>query len=113
VVRGAAQVAAQTSTLKEVMRDASATDPMVRTLVREDHERRRETQRALVQIAIGDDDLRPGMSPDRAADTFFLLVNSSSYQLATEVLRWGDDDWRQWLVGVLTREFFGNASTDG
>lgn len=107
VVRGAAQVAAQTAPLKEVMRDASATDPGVRAIIREDQARRRETQRMLVQIAIGDDDLRPGMSPDRAADAFFLLVNSSSYQLATEVLRWGDDDWQQWLVGVLTREFFG------
>src|SRR4051794_4303304 len=79
VVRGAAQVAAQTAALKEVMRDAAATDPMVRTLIQEDHERRRETQRALVRIAIGDHDLRPGMTADSAADAFFLHVSSSSY----------------------------------
>ncbi|MCA1783786.1 MAG: TetR/AcrR family transcriptional regulator [Dermatophilaceae bacterium] len=112
VVRGAAQVAAQTAALKEVMRDAAATDPMVRDLIRDDHERRRETQRALVQIAVGDDALRPGMTCDRAADAFFLLVNSSTYQLTTEVLGWSDHDWQQWLVELLTREFFGGISTE-
>jgi AcrR family transcriptional regulator len=106
VIRGAARVAAQTAALKEVMRDAAATDSMVRDLIRDDHERRRETQRALVEIAVGDDALRSGMTSDRAADAFFLLVNSSTYQLTTEVLGWSDRDWQQWLVEFLTREFF-------
>lgn len=112
LVRGAARVAAQTAPLKEVMRDAAATDSTVRDLIRHDHERRRETQRALVQIAVGDDALRPGMTSDRAVDAFFLLVNSSTYQLTTEVLGWSDHDWQQWLVELLTREFFGGMSTD-
>jgi AcrR family transcriptional regulator len=113
VVRGAAQVAAQTAALKDVMRDAAATDPSVRTLIHTDHARRRETQRALVQIAVGADELRPGLSLDSAADTFFLLVNSSSYRLATDMLGWSDDGWQRWLVDVLTREFFGDTRTDG
>ena len=106
VVRRAAQIAARTAPVKEVMRDAAATDSRVRELIREDHQRRRQTQRALVQIAIGDHDLAPAMTVDRAADTFFLLVNSSSYQLATDVLGWTDAGWQQWLIGVLTRQFF-------
>lgn len=112
VVQGAARVAAQTAALKEVMRDAAATDSMVRDLIREDHERRRETQRALVQIAVGDDALRPGMTSDQAVRTFFLLVNSSTYQLMTEVLGWSDHDWQQWLLELLTHEFFGGTPTD-
>jgi AcrR family transcriptional regulator len=104
VVRGAAQVAAQTAPLKEVMREAAATDPAVRDLIRDDHDRRRGTQRALLEIAVGADDLRPGMTLDAAADAFFLLVNSNTYQLARQILEWTDDDWQRWLVETLTRE---------
>ncbi len=106
VVRGASRIAAQTAPLKEVMQEAATTDSTVRDLIRDDHERRRETQRALVQIAIGNDALRPGMTLDRAADAFFLLVNSGTYRLTTDVLGWSDDEWQQWIVDVLTREFF-------
>ena len=105
VVESAAGVAARTAALKEVMRDAAATDPSVRDLIREDHDRRRQTQRALTEIA-ADGELRPGMTVDRAAKTFFLLVSSSNYQIATEILGWSDDEWQEWLVGILTREFF-------
>lgn len=104
VVRGAARTAVQTAPLKQVMQDAAATDPVVRELIRADHERRRATQRALVHVAIGDDQLRSGMTAQRAADTFFLHVNSTSYQLAADVLGWTEDQWTQWLVDSLTRQ---------
>jgi AcrR family transcriptional regulator len=104
VTRGAARVAGQTAALKEVMRDAAATDPGVLELIREDHRRRRETQRALVGLAIGDARLRPGMTLERAADTFFLLVNSDAYRLATSLLGWSHHQWQRWLVDVITRD---------
>jgi AcrR family transcriptional regulator len=107
VVREAARIAAQTAPLKDVMRDAAATDPAVRDLIREDHERRRETQRALVQIAIGNHRLRSGMTLEQAVDSFFLLVNSNTYRLATDVLGWSDELWQQWLVTILTHELLG------
>jgi AcrR family transcriptional regulator len=109
VVRGAAQVAAQTAALKEVMRDAAATDPAVRELIREDHDRRRETQRALVEVAVDEHDLRRGMTLDKAAEAFFLLVNSDTYRIATEVLGWSVDDWQRWLVETLTHELLAGA----
>jgi AcrR family transcriptional regulator len=108
VVGGAARTAAQTARLKDVMRDAAATDPAVRSFIRDDHERRRETQRALMQIAIGDAALRPGVTLDKAADAFFLLVNSNTWQLATEILGWSDERWQRWLVESLAREIFPN-----
>ncbi len=110
VVRGAAQVAVQTAALKEVLRDAAATDPTVQELIRRDHERRRATQRELVKISVGGDSLKPGMTLDRASDTFFVLVNSSNYGLATELLGWSDHEWQQWLIELLTFQFFGGTS---
>lgn len=103
VVRGASQVAAATAPLKQVMRDAAAADPQVRDLIGQDHERRRRTQRALVELAVGDDAaLRPGLTLDQAADTFFLLVNSDTYELATGTLGWSRATWEEWLVSTLT-----------
>lgn len=110
VVRGSAQIAARTAPLKEVLRDAAATDPRARELIREDQERRHQTQRALVEMAVDNDELRPDTTLDQAADTFFMLVNSSSYELA-ESLGWNEMDWQQWLVDVLTAEFFGDSAS--
>lgn len=111
VVGGAAEVAARTAPLKEVMRDAAAADPTVRSLIRDDHDRRRQTQRSLVELAIGDAELRPGMTMDRAADTFFLLVSSSNYQVAVDVLGWTYDDWQRWLIDALSNQFFAPSSS--
>ncbi len=107
VVRRAAGIAARTAPLKEVLRDAAATDPRVQELIREDRERRRHTHHALVELAVGTDRLRAGMTVDRAAEAFFMLVNSSGHRLATEALGWQQPDWQDWLVDVLTRQFFG------
>lgn len=113
VVRQAAQIAARTAPLKEVMRDAAATDARVRELIREDDQRRRQTQRTLVEIAVGDDELRPGMTLDRAVDTFSMLVTSSGYQLATGALGWSGADWQEWLVAVLTHELLAETGSAG
>jgi AcrR family transcriptional regulator len=109
VVRHAAEVAARTAAVKEVMRDAAAADPRVRELIRDDHDRRRLTQQALVDIAVGDTALRPGMTRERAAETFFVLVSSYNYLLVQDTFGWRLEDWQRWLVGVLTRELFGSA----
>ena len=46
IVEGASQIAARTAPLKEILRDAAATEAAARELIREDHERRHRTQRA-------------------------------------------------------------------
>ncbi len=107
VVRRAGRVAVATAPIKKVMRDAAATDPAVGELIREDHERRRRTQRALVELAIGETELRPGMTLDAAADTFFMLVNSGGYEVAAQALGWSGRAWQEWLVDVLTYQLFG------
>jgi hypothetical protein len=46
VIRHASQVAARTTPIKEVMRDAAGADPAVRQLIRDDDQRRYLTQPA-------------------------------------------------------------------
>jgi len=111
VVRHTSQVAARTAPVKEVMRDAAASDPAVRQLLLEDDQRRYLTQQALVDLIIGADSLRPGADRDHAVATFFALVNSHGYQLLATQLGWSPDDWQRWLTGVLEHELFGRRRT--
>ena len=107
VVAGACQIAARTAPLKEVMRDAAATEPGVRELVRQDHERRRLTQEALVRFLVERRPLRDGMDVHRAADTFFAVVNSYTYELLVGYCGWAPAEWQDWLIDLLERELFG------
>jgi len=107
IVRHTSQVAARTAPIKEVMRDAAASDPAVRQLLHEDDRRRYLTQRALVDQVIGGDSLREGCDLDRAVATFFATVNSHSYQLLAGQLGWSPVDWQRWLTDVLGRELLG------
>ena len=106
VVGHAAGVAARTAALKEVMRDAAASAPEVRDLLREDTTRRQETQQALVGVLLQGADLRDGLTQDHAAATFFALVNSHSFQLIVGHLGWSLERWTNWLIEVIYRDFF-------
>jgi AcrR family transcriptional regulator len=97
VVAGAADIAIRTARLKEVMRDAAATEPAIRDLLDDDDGRRLATQRSLVEIALG------APPTDAELATFYSLVNSHSYQLASSHLGWDEATWRDWLIDVLAR----------
>ena len=107
VIQHAAEVAARTAPIKEVMRDAAASDPAVRQLIRDDTQRRYLTQQALVDLVIAGSALRDGCGREHAVASFFALVNSHSYQLLVEQLGWSTADWQRWLEAVLDRELFG------
>jgi AcrR family transcriptional regulator len=98
VVTGAAGIAARTAPLKEVMRDAAATEPAIRELVDRDDAQRLATQRALVTIVLA------APPSDDALATFYALVNSHSYRLASTQLGWDEAAWRRWLIDVLARQ---------
>jgi len=106
MVTHTSEIAARTAALKRAMRDAAGTDPDVRDLITQDHERRLVTQRAVVDIVIADATLRPGLDPDQAVASYFALVNSDCYLLMVETLRWDLSRWQRWLIEVLAREYF-------
>lgn len=108
VVGHACEIAARTAAIKEVMRDAAATEPAVRDLITQDTQRRYRTQQALVDLLIEQRPLRAGVDRRRAADVFFALVNSQTSQLLLEHLGWTVSEWCEWLVQVLDRELFGS-----
>lgn len=96
VVAGVAEVAVRTAPLKEVMRDAAATEPAIRDLLDEDARRRLVSQRALLRIALGRD------PDDDEVAVFFTLVDSRSYVSAERHLGWTPTQWRRWLHDVAS-----------
>jgi AcrR family transcriptional regulator len=107
IVEGATNIAARTAALKEVMRDAAATEAPVRDLLREDHERRHRTQEGLVDLLIERRPLRRGVDRRRAVDMFFAVVNSATYELLVGHCGWAMTEWQAWLVDLVERELFG------
>ncbi|HZD69787.1 MAG TPA: helix-turn-helix domain-containing protein [Actinomycetes bacterium] len=110
VVGHACEIAARTAAIKEVMRDAAATEPAVGDLIEQDNRRRYLTQQALVDLLVEQRPLRAGVDRRRAVDVFFALVNSQTYQLLVEHLGWTVAEWRDWLVQALERELFGPST---
>ncbi|MDP9094572.1 MAG: TetR/AcrR family transcriptional regulator [Actinomycetota bacterium] len=107
IVEGAARVAARTAPLKDVMRDAAATDVAARQLVRQDHDRRHRTQEGLVDLLIEVRPLGGRLDRRRAIDTFFALVNSSTYDLLVIQQGWAMTEWQNWLTDIIEQELFG------
>jgi len=107
VVEGASQIAARTAPLKEILRDATATESAARELIREDHDRRHRTQEGLVDILIENRQLRAGIDRRRAVDTFFALVNSATYELLVIQRGWTLSEWQEWIAHIIEGELFG------
>lgn len=110
VVEGAAKVAARTAAIKDVLRDAAATDAAAAELIRQDTARRYATQEALVDLVLDAQPPRPEIDRAHAVATFFALVNSDTYRLLVGDLGWSTKRWTQWLVLVLERELFDAAT---
>jgi AcrR family transcriptional regulator len=107
IAEGTSRIAARTSPIKEVMRDAAATEAAARELIRQDHEGRHRTQAALVDLLIENRQLRPGMDRRRAVDTYFAIVNSATYELLVLQRGWALSEWQAWIADVIARELFG------
>ena len=89
------------------MRDAAATEAAARELIRQDHEGRHRTQAALVDLLLENRQLRPGMDRRRAVDTYFAIVNSTTYELLVRQRGWTLSEWQVWITDVIARELFG------
>ena len=107
VAEGTALIAARTAPIKEVIRDAAATEAAARELIREDHEGRHRTQAALVDLLVENRQLRPGMDRRHAVDTYFAIVNSTTYELLVVQRGWPLSEWQAWIADVIARELFG------
>lgn len=97
VIEGGFDVAFRSAPMKEVLRDAAATEPALRDLLERDEAQRLVTHRELLAIVLGE----PPTDAQLAA--FFLLANSASYQAASARFGWDPTTWKGWLRDLLAR----------
>lgn len=95
VIEGGFDVAFRSAPMKEVLRDAAATEPLLRELLERDEAQRLITHRELVTIVLGE------TPSDAELAAFYLLANSASYQLAAARFGWDPATWRGWLHDLL------------
>lgn len=112
VISRAAEVSVRSGPLKEVLRDAAATEPELAELLTQDHQRRYLTQQTFVEIIDGDGAFRPGLTREQATATLFALVNSDNFRVLSQQLHWTVPDWQHWLVEMLHRQLFGTDLPD-
>ena len=111
VVRGVTAIAARASPLMEVLRDAAAVEPEMRSVMVERHRRRYESQEVMVKALATGRPLRAGMTPSRAADIVFALVGHDLYRLLVLERGWTLAAWQRWVVDNLERELFDDAES--
>ena len=111
IVAGAASVAARTAPIKEVMRDAAATDRSAAELIEQDTARRLATQQALVDLVLEVQPLHDGVDHATAVATFFALVNSETHRLLVGHLGWTTEQWTRWLQTTLEHQLIDPSAT--
>ncbi len=77
--------------------------PEVRALAQAGDANRRRGAGVLVGRWENAGGLRPGLDPEHAAETLWLLSSVEQYLLATEVLGWSGDAYEAWLTATLSR----------
>jgi AcrR family transcriptional regulator len=93
----------RTAGLHAMLRTAVAGDAELKPFLTADHDLRRRSQRALVDILASTAPLRPGLSRTAAAETYSALANPDLYLLLTSEHGWTADRYESWLRDCLTR----------
>jgi TetR/AcrR family transcriptional regulator of autoinduction and epiphytic fitness len=93
----------RTDQIHRILHTAAAADPSAAELERRDRQHRWETQRAFIDMLLGNGSLRPGLTPAHAADTYAALANPDTYAFLTRQRNWSPEWFEEWLGDSLTR----------
>jgi AcrR family transcriptional regulator len=110
LVESTVSIVARATPIYEVVRRAAA-DPDVNALLEETRRRRRNDQRALIEILAQSGHIQPGVTVESAADAFYGLVNEEAFQLLTGDCGWDVDLFRSWLTGLMVYQLLGVDAT--
>lgn len=102
--QGTARVMARTAALIEVLHSASASDPELAALWHTNIDQRRTVHTVFAQALADQGALRPGLSPEEAADTLLGLLSPELYTLYTTQLGWSPERWSAWAAETVTRQ---------
>lgn len=94
-------VSSRTAEVIQVLRSAAASDPEVAEMHNEAESARYGDQRRLADALFGRNQLRQGLSADRAADIIWTLAGPGTYTDLVRYRGWNEQDYEQWLSAQL------------
>jgi AcrR family transcriptional regulator len=103
-VRGTCQVLRRVAPIIDVLRSASAQDPSIADLWRQDADPRHEVHRAAARSLMTKPGARADLSVDDAADVLFGLLSPELYLLFVRDRGWPPDKWEEWSFSTLRRQ---------
>jgi AcrR family transcriptional regulator len=93
----------RTSQVHQILQTAAAVDANAAEVQRADAEYRVQGQRRYIDILLINGPLRPGLTPEVAADTYSALSNPATYAFFTRQRGWTPDQFEEWLADCLAR----------
>ncbi len=96
-----AGIAARTAPLEALLHDAAGSDPEAAAMLERSERGRRTGMGEFVDILAGSDQLRPGLSPERAADIAWVLTDPVAYRRLVSEQGWTPAEYEGWLADAL------------
>jgi TetR/AcrR family transcriptional regulator, regulator of autoinduction and epiphytic fitness len=84
-----------------IMADAAGSDPEIRALTLEMADQRYQDHHRLAKALHQTGQMRPDLSPRRAADIIWALANERTYIALVRDRRWSTEDYEDWLADQL------------
>lgn len=93
----------RTDQIHQILQTAAAVDLHAAEVQRADDEYRLRGQRRFIDTLLTTGPLRPGLTPEIAADTYSALSNPITYAFFTRQRGWTPDQFEEWLAESLAR----------
>jgi len=89
--------------LFDVMRVAAKTEPEIAEMLEKILNTRVQGMMAFVRALMKNGPLRPGVTPEKAAETVWTLTSAEVFSLLKTNRGWSEEKHKHWLVDSLTR----------
>lgn len=107
VVEGAGDIVRRAAPLDLAVRVAAESDPDVARFVLGNEQLRVDGYREVVEFLRAKSELRPELTPERAADLMLLLVGPAAYRALVSERGWSHAEWVDWTATAFLEQVFG------
>ena len=107
VVEGIGEIVRQAAPLDLAVRMAAESDPDVARFVLGNEQLRIDGYREVVAFLRAKSDLRPELTPERAADLMLLLVGPAAYRALVSERGWSHAEWVDWTTTAFLEQIHG------
>ena len=107
LVTGVAEILRRVTPLYLVARVTADSDPETARVMAGSERLRVEGYREVLGILRGKEELRTGLSLERATDVLLLLVGRDAYHALVDERGWSHEEWVDWTIMAVADQVFG------